>query len=211
MCSPCCHIVPILGYWSVIHHESKCGTLSRKWISARQKEAGDQFSFEVDSARSDPNTSIRRRSQELENKKSSLKKILTDDLKLFPNKIKVVQEMKPTNYETQLTFGITFFGSKSLLKNYFDLSPKMIMTDEAHFNFSGFINKRSDKFWWTQHPLLAIRKPPHPEHVSLRWGFSRHLRHFFCWWLDRRNSRLHSAAAALLVLPTGSDESTVEN
>ena len=54
------------------------------------------------------NTSIRRRSLQLGITRSSLQRILKKDLKLFPYKIQLCQELLPTNAEKRLAYAKSF-------------------------------------------------------------------------------------------------------
>ena len=152
---------------AIVKRFQESGSVQDAERSGRPTSVRDADNVErvMRSVRSEPSTSIRRRSQELDIKKSSLQKILTTDLNLFPYKIQIVQELKPTDYETRLTFCAAFLTQS-------DLTEKLIMTDEAHFNLSGFINKQNYRFWGTQQPQVMIEKPLHPERVSVWCGLS---------------------------------------
>ena len=51
------------------------------------------------------------------------------------------------------------------------LAKKIIFSDEAHFELSGYINKQNYHIWGTENPHAYIEKLTHPKRVSVWWGF----------------------------------------
>ena len=47
---------------------------------------------------------------------------------------------------------------------------KFIFSDEAHFNLSGYINKRNFRIWRTENPHAYIVKPANPKRVTVWCG-----------------------------------------
>jgi hypothetical protein len=43
----------------------------------------------------------------------------------------------------------------------------VLMSDEAHFDLSGFINKQNSRFWGTENPRLVLQKSLHPKRVTV--------------------------------------------
>ena len=48
---------------------------------------------------------------------------------------------------------------------------KIILSDEAHFDIGGYINKQNCRIWGTENPQAYIEKPAHPKCVTVRCGF----------------------------------------
>ena len=48
---------------------------------------------------------------------------------------------------------------------------KIIMSDEAHFHFGGYINKRNCRIWGSENPKMIIEKPFYPQRVTVWFGF----------------------------------------
>ena len=48
---------------------------------------------------------------------------------------------------------------------------KIIFSDEAHFDLSGYINKQNCRIWGTETPHAYIEKPTHPKRIDVWCGF----------------------------------------
>ena len=48
---------------------------------------------------------------------------------------------------------------------------KIIFSDEAHFDLSGYINKQNCRIWGTETPHAYIEKPTHPKRIDVWRGF----------------------------------------
>lgn len=85
-----------------------------------------------------PGTSVRRRAQELNVSKTSLWKMMRKDLLFFPYKIQLVQELKDTDHLRRRVWCERFL---QLNNDTPDFWSNLLMSDEAHFDLSGFVNK----------------------------------------------------------------------
>ena len=52
-----------------------------------------------------------------------------------------------------------------------DFAKKIILSDEAHFDLSGHVNKQNCRIWGTENPHAYIEKPTHPKRVIVWCGF----------------------------------------
>ena len=93
----------------------------------------------------DPETSIRRRAQQLGLSKSSPNQFLESDPHLFPYKKHLTQEL-------MLTIKNVWNISKSLHNKIPDFASKLFMSDEAHFELNGTVNKQNCRFWGIANP-----------------------------------------------------------
>ena len=48
---------------------------------------------------------------------------------------------------------------------------KNAFSDEAHFDFGGFVNKQNSRIWGTENPHAYIEKPTYPKRVTVWCGF----------------------------------------
>ena len=48
---------------------------------------------------------------------------------------------------------------------------KIIFSDEAHFDFGGYVSKQSCCIWGTENPHEYVEKPTHPKRVTVWSGF----------------------------------------
>ena len=53
-----------------------------------------------------------------------------------------------------------------------DFSKKIVLSDEAHFNLGGYVNKLNCRIWSTENPHAYIEKPTHPKRVTVWCGLS---------------------------------------
>ena len=44
---------------------------------------------------------------------------------------------------------------------------KIIFSDEAYFDLSGYVNKQNYRIWGTENPHAYIEKPTHPKRVTV--------------------------------------------
>ena len=114
------------------------------------------------------NSSIRRRSLELEITRSTLQRILKKDLKLFPYKIPLCQELLPTDAEKRLAYSRSFLD----LCNIPSFMESVIFSDEAHFHLSGCVNRHNSRIWSHENPHQIQEKPLHSPRVTVWCGIS---------------------------------------
>ena len=74
----------------------------------------------------------------------------------------VVQELRATDYEQREDFAIRM---QVLLEE--NENAIIIMSDEAHFNLSGEVNKQNLRYWANENPLNIHEKPLHSERVTV--------------------------------------------
>jgi hypothetical protein len=111
--------------------------------SARKEENIERVRASIED---EPQTFTRRRSRELGLSRTSLRRILTKDLKMFPYKIQLVQKLKPTDHPQRLNYAIRI---QELARENNEFIHELIMSDEAHFHLNGFVNKQNCRFWST--------------------------------------------------------------
>ena len=92
------------------------------------------------SVQEDQQTSTRRRSSELGMAKSSLHRILKADLHLFPYKIQVVHAIQPPDRQQRLEYAVRVQEHARADPTF---THRLIMSDEAHFQLNGFVNKQN--------------------------------------------------------------------
>ncbi len=109
-------------------------------------------------------TSQRKASQLLGIGYSSLRKIMEEQLKLFPYKIQVHQPLSEKDIQRRLEFANLIL---EMVRNK-EIDPKKIwFTDEVHFQLDGYVNKQNYRHWGTQNPHLAVVRPLHPKRITV--------------------------------------------
>ena len=52
-----------------------------------------------------------------------------------------------------------------------DFGNRIILSDEAHFDLGGYVNKQNCRIWGRENPHAYIEKPPHSKRVTVWCGF----------------------------------------
>lgn len=111
-----------------------------------------------------PRKSIRRAAQQVGIKRESLRKIIVNELKLFPYKVQVHQPLSEAAMEQRLEFANDVVGR--IDNNTIDVT-KVWFSDEAHFHLDGYVNKQNWRIWGSEHPHFAIDRSLHPLRVTV--------------------------------------------
>ena len=134
--------------------KGKKSTSGRK-LTARSPENVDAVR---DSVGQSPKKSLRRCSQELGLSRSSVHRILKNDLQLYPYRIQIKQT--PTQNDMAKRVEISqWFESKT------EENPNFLQnvwfSDEAHFSLSGHVNSKNSVFQGSQAPDEVLQRPLH--------------------------------------------------
>ena len=96
-----------------------------------------------------PNTSVRQAAQSVPVRKSSVHRIVKNNLKLYPYKIQIVQAIKPGDYEKREQFARTLLTNVEQDPAYLN---RIFFTDEATFHISGVVNRHNSRIWGAENP-----------------------------------------------------------
>ena len=111
-----------------------------------------------------PTQSQRRGSEELNIDRTALRKMMKEDLQLFPYKIQLVQAFGKDSLDQRWRFANDIVGRIDRQ----ELNPKVIwFSDECHFDLIGYVNKQNYRHWGTEKPFLTIAKPLHPQRITV--------------------------------------------
>ena len=116
-----------------------------------------------------PKRSAHRHAQTLGISRTSLRRILHKDLNFHPYKLQIVQELSDRDHASRRTFCEQFI---ELTREQPDLIRRVIMSDEAHFQLCGSVNKQNMRYWSDVNPLELHQKPLHSQKVTVWCGFS---------------------------------------
>lgn len=116
-----------------------------------------------------PETSTRRRSKELSIQRGTIRQILKEDLLLYPYKIQLVQKIYPSDLKLRFEYSRAVLN---LVANDQSFLENFMMTDEAHFHLSGFVNKQNYRFWGTENPRNVQQHLLHPLRVTVWCGIT---------------------------------------
>lgn len=161
------HIYNLVGKFET------CGSLFDNERAGRPKSSrSDENVTLVNSTFSEsPQTSIRRAAAELDISKSSIQRMLTGDLELFPYKIQIMQALTITDQVGRLDF--CNWATNELEKNE-NAFMNVWFSDECHFLLSGHVNKQNMRYWSTNQPHEFAELPLHSEKVTVWCAISGH-------------------------------------
>lgn len=97
----------------------------------------------------------------------TLRRILHNDLNFHPYKIQIVHQLSPQDAPNRLTFCREFVR---LLNEGANVINNLIMSDEAHFHLSGYVNKQNFRYWCAEQPMQLHEQPLHAEKVTVWCG-----------------------------------------
>lgn len=134
----------------------------------RTSRSAENIAAVSDSVIECPKTSIRRRSLELGISRSTMQRILTNDMHLHPFKIQLTQELKPNDHLKRRVFVDWVLENQQVDG---DFVKKIIFSDEAHFHVDGYVNKQNCRIWGMENPRVVQEQPMHAQRVTVWCGF----------------------------------------
>lgn len=157
-------------------HQTPSGNLIKQWLrkfedtgstsnkppggrrrTARSRENIERVRLAVER---NPRRSVRKQAFALNLHRSTVQRVLKQDLKLHPYKIQLVQALKPADYPTRLTFANEMFERFNGFNN-------IIFSDEAHFHLDGYVNKQNCRYWSANNPREKHQQQLHSPKVTV--------------------------------------------
>jgi len=96
--------------------------------------------------------------------KHSIRQIFHKDLHYHPYKIQVAQDLSEWDKVSWLQFCSEFLD---LVKNNSNIVDTLLMSDEAHFYVSGYVNRQNCCYWAPNNPHELHQCPLHCERVTV--------------------------------------------
>ena len=98
----------------------------------------------------------------------SVRRILHKDPNFHRYKIAIVQELNDRDMANSR------ISSEQLLEmlNVDGVISTLLMTDEAHFHLSGFVNKQNYHYWASENPQELHQRPLHSERLTVWCGIA---------------------------------------
>ena len=119
------------------------------------------------SVQRNPALSTRKRSAQLVVSRTSLRRILVEDLRLHPYKIQRVQELQPNDPILRRAF------VQTMLERFWSFN-NILFSDESHFHINGHVNKQNCRYWVAENPRAKHQKPLHSPKVTVWAAMSAH-------------------------------------
>ena len=110
-----------------------------------------------------PHRSARRHSVSIGLSEANVRRIVHKDLHSYPYKIQLIHALHERDYVNRVNFCQTFLH---LINQNQELVNNLLMSDEAHFHFSGFINKQNFRYWSATNPTELHERPLHNSKVT---------------------------------------------
>jgi len=124
-----------------------------------------------DSVLISPKTSTRRRSQQLDVRRTTLTRVLKDDLRLVPYKIQLKQALNVGDRQSRVQ--ICHWFVEQIGQN-----PEWInnvwFSDEAHFYLNGVVNRQNFRYWGSEKPDEVAQRPLHSPKCTAWCAISSH-------------------------------------
>jgi len=97
-----------------------------------------------------------------------LRRILHKDLNFHPYKIAIVQELNDRDMAN------CRISSEKLLEMLNDdgVVITVLMTEEAHFHLSSYVNKQNYRYWAPENPQQLHQRPLHSERLTVCCGIA---------------------------------------
>lgn len=92
---------------------------------------------------------------------TTVRKILIDELHLYPYKYQTSQALKHTDYAKRVNFAEWFLSRPTNITQYF------IASDEAYFYLTEALNKQNNRVWSESRPYNRIEVPLHPLNIHV--------------------------------------------
>ena len=141
-----------------------------------------------------PGRSVRRRSQELGIPRESVRRILINDLQLYPYRIQIKHKLTAADMRNREVMCDWFCDKIDEDPNFLN---NLWFSDEAHFLLSGHVNSKNNVFWGTTPPQDCLRRPLHSIKCSVWVAISTH-GIIGPFWFEDENERAVSEHRALL-------------
>lgn len=145
-------------------HKGNSGRLVTVSSEANIERVRDHFA-------TNPRTSIKAASQNLNISKTSVQLMLKKKLKMHPYKMQPVQLLTPRARTNRVNCAHMLL---ELLNNeqQEDVLNNIWFSDEAHFYLSGYCNKQNQRHWALENPHELLESPLFPKRITMWCAFS---------------------------------------
>ena len=154
--------------WTImrlVNNFAENGTVARRPYGRNNSVRTEETIAAVAAAiHNNPRVSTRSLSAEMGVSRRSLQTIIHKDLHLFPYKIQLVNKLNPADLPIRLEFCQKMLQMVDEDENMLNC---LFMSDEAHFDLNGNVNKQNCRIWDAQNPQVLHEKELHPLRVTV--------------------------------------------
>lgn len=159
----------VSSYWITSQQPDKAyNTKNGRTKTARTPE---NVAAVRDSVGRSPKKSIRKRAQLLGLTRSSVQRILSVDLSLYPYRIQIKHTLTDADKAKRVTMCQWFMDTIEEDPQFLD---NLWFSDEAHFTLYGHANSRNNVFWGTSPPDEVLQRPLHSVRCTAWVAMSKH-------------------------------------
>jgi len=116
------------------------------------------------------NVSQRRLSNIMNMKRTSLRRIMKEDLGCYPYKPKLLETINEKDFELRKKFAQKMINA---IDNCSTMLKNMWFSDEAHFYLTGHVNKQNMRLWAQSNPNYTMETPLHPQKITVWCALSK--------------------------------------
>ena len=110
-------------------------------------------------------TSLRRLSNETGISKSTIHRILKNEMHMYPYKIQMLQEIKDHDLTARLQFASWINDNEARISN-------VLWSDEAYFHLNGDVSRYHCRIWSLNKPTNYLTRGLHPAKICVWFGFT---------------------------------------
>ena len=165
--------------WTNIPHENTIRNLFKKFKDTGSvQDAPRSGRPSLDETKSEeiseifqnqPSTSIRQAASAISCSYGYVHKVLKHDLKLFPYKIQVTQELHEEDFSLRVSMCETLLEKTEEDENFLE---KIIFSDESTFRLDGIVNRHNCRIWGEEKPGETFQRSHSSPKVNVWMGIS---------------------------------------
>jgi len=148
----------------VRNFEATGSTLKKKGGSVKTVRTAEDIAVMREAIERSPHCSAHCHFVSLGLSAASVGRILHKDLHFYPYKIQVTRALHERDYVNRVNFCQTFL---QLINQNQELVNNLLMSNEAHFHLSGFVNKQNFRYWSATNLTELHARPLHSSKVTV--------------------------------------------
>lgn len=154
--------------WTItrlVNNFSRHGSIARRLYHRNPSVRTNETIAAVAAAiQANPRVSTRRLSAQMGISRQSLQTIMHKDLNLFPYKIQMTNKLNAADLPIRLEFCQKFL---QMVEDDENILNCIFMSDEAHFDLNGNVNKQNCRIWSDSNPQILHETGLHPLRVTV--------------------------------------------
>lgn len=146
------------------------GTVGHRPRSGRPRISDEDVARIEQAFQENPKQSLRGASAALGIPFSTIRKVLRENLKMFPYRISFLQQLLPEDYPLRLAYAQHI---RRELRNDSGYLERIVFSDECIFHTNGVVNKHNARVWGLENPRTVEEVPQRSEKVMVWCGMHK--------------------------------------